>query len=97
MDVDYKGNQSFKVEYENEKDGAEASVKNDLKNQKIEGNEAYAELEPLFKKLTFTSQSTDEDVKKEILSVFNIKEEYVKIDLDVKFADGVEKEYTFHP
>lgn len=97
LHVDYKGNQSFKVEYENEKDGAEASVKNDLKNQKIEGNEAYAELEPLFKKLTFTSQSTDEDVKKEILSVFNIKEEYVKIDLDVKFADGVEKEYTFHP
>jgi hypothetical protein len=97
LEVEYRGNQSFKVEYENEKDGAEASVENDLKNQKIEGNEAYAELEPLFKKLTFTSQSKDEEVKKEILSVFNITEEYEKIDLDIKFADGIEKDYTFKP
>lgn len=97
LEVDYKDNQSYKVEYENQKDGTQASVENDLKNQKVEGNEAYAELEPLFKKLTFTSKSTDEEVKKEILSVFNIKEGYQKIDLNVKFADGIEKEYTFQP
>lgn len=97
LEVDYKDNQSYEVDYENDKNGTQASVENDLKNQKLVGNEAYAELEPLLKKLTFTSKSTDEEVKKEILSVFNIKEGYQKIDLDVKFTDGVVKEYTFQP
>lgn len=97
MDVDYGANQAYKVKYENDKNGANASVENERKNEKVEGNKAYAQLEPLFKKLTFTAQSTDEEVKKEILSVFNISNNYQKIDLDVKFVDGVEKKYTFKP
>lgn len=97
LDVVYGGNQSYKVDYENEKDGAEASVENERKNEKVEGNNALAQLEPLFKKLTFDAKSSDEDVKKEILTVFNIDNKYEKIDLEVKFADGTEKNYTFTP
>ncbi|MBO2536638.1 MULTISPECIES: YusW family protein [Rummeliibacillus] len=97
LNVDYGANQAYKVDYENEKDGSEATVEKERENQKIEGNEAYAQLEPLFKRLTFTDKTSDEEVKKEIISVFNIDDTYKKINLEVKFSNGTEKTYTFTP
>ena len=52
---------------------------------------------PKLNKLTFDKNTSDADVKSEILTAFNINENYEKIELEVKFADGTEKKYIFNP
>ncbi len=97
LDVDYGANQKYEVEYKNEQTKTESKIEDQRLNKNIEGNDAYAKLEPKFKKLTFDANTSDEEVKKQILSVFDLGKDYKTIDLEVKFADGVDKKYTFAP
>ncbi|MGG0658490.1 YusW family protein [Rummeliibacillus pycnus] len=95
LDVDYGANQAFEIDFENRNNGADVSISDERKNQKMEGNNAYTQLEHYFKKLTITPSTSDEEVKKQILNVFNIDNSYKTIDLEVKFSDGTKKKYRF--
>ncbi|MFJ8260779.1 YusW family protein [Rummeliibacillus sp. NPDC094406] len=97
LDADYGSNQSYEIDFENRNNGADASMEDQRKNQKIEGNAAYTKLEPLFKQLKFDVNTPDAEVKKQILKVFNLDSNYKKVELDVKFSDGTKKKYTFTP
>ena len=97
LDVDYGANQKYEVEYKNEQTKTESKIEDQRLNKSIEGNDAYAKLEPKFKQLTFDANTSDDEVKKEIISAFDLGKDYNKIQLEVKFADGVEKNYTFTP
>jgi len=97
LDADYGSNQTYEIDFENRNNGADVSISDERKNQKIEGNAAYTKLEPLFKQLKFDVNTPDEEVKKQILKVFNLDPNYHKIELDVKFSDGTKKKYTFTP
>ena len=93
LDVDYAGTQEFDVEYENEQTGVEASYEDDVNNEKLYGNDAYARLESVFQSFKFDKNTTEDEVIKEVLNAFNLPEDYQKLDLEVRFADGTEKEY----
>lgn len=95
LDVDYGANHSFEVNFENRNNGADVSIEDERKNQKMEGNNAYTQLEHYFKKLTIDASTPDEEVKKRIINVFNIDNSYKTIDLEVKYSDGMEKKYRF--
>ena len=95
LDVDYGANQAFEVDFENRNNGADVSIEDERKNQKMEGNNAYTQLEHYFKKLTINSTSTDEEVKKQLIQVFNIDNSFKTIDLEVKYSDGTKKKYRF--
>ena len=93
LDVDYGSNKDFDVSYENESTGVEASYENDVTNEMLNGNDAYTKLEPIFKGFTFDINTPNEDVIKEVKQAFNVGEDYKELEIDVKFADGSEKEF----
>ena len=93
LDVDYSPTESYEVDYENELEGAEAKLEDDLNNHKHHGDEAYGILQPLFERLSFDATTPNDEVIKEVISVFSLNEDYTNFELEVEFADGTKKEY----
>lgn len=93
LDVDYSATESYEVEYEDKKTGIEAKLQDDRKNEKLQGDEAYTKLEPLFKQLNFDSTTPNEEVIDQVIKVFNIDDSFQSIEVDVEFVDGNEKEF----
>lgn len=93
LDVDYSATESYDVDYDNERTGMEAELEDDRNNEKLYGDEAYTKLEPLFKQLTFDSTTPNDEVIDQVISVFNIADDYQSIEVEVKFEDGTEKEF----
>lgn len=93
LDVDYSATESYEVEYEDKKTGIEAKLEDDRKNEKLQGDEAYTKLEPLFKQLNFDSTTSNDEVIDQVIKVFNIEDNYQSIEVDVEFVDGNEKEF----
>ena len=93
LDVDYSPTESYEIEYENKKNGLEVKLKDDRNNERIQGDEAYTKVEPLLKQLTFDSTTPNDEVIEQVIKVFNIKDDYQSIEVEVEFADGTEKEF----
>ncbi len=60
-----------------------------INNKELTGDEAYKELEEIFKNFKFDQDAADEDVLNEVRA-FSLKEDYQKMELEIKFADGTE-------
>jgi len=97
LDVDYSATESYEVEYEDKKSGISAKLQDDRKNVKLQGNEAYTKLEPLFKQLNFDSTTPNDEVIDQVINVFNIEDNYQSIEIEVEFIDGNEKEFKRLP
>lgn len=93
LDVDYSATESYEVEYEDKKTGIEAKLQDDRKNEKLQGDEAYTKLEPLFKQLNFDSTTPNDEVIDQVINVFNIEDNYQSVEVDVEFVDSNEKEF----
>ncbi|TKI68202.1 hypothetical protein FC756_10945 [Lysinibacillus mangiferihumi] len=93
LDVDYSPTESYEIEYENKKNGLEVKLKDDRNNERIQGDKAYTKVEPLLKQLTFDSTTPNDEVIEQVIKVFNIKDDYQSIEVEVEFADGTEKEF----
>ena len=93
VDADYSMTESFEAEYENEQSGVEASIEDDVKGERLYGDEAYARLEPIFQGFTFDQSTSDDEVISQVLQAFELAEDYQDIEIEVRFADGTEKEY----
>ncbi|GGA71369.1 YusW family protein [Ornithinibacillus halotolerans] len=94
LDIEYSNNKDFDVDYENERDGMEAEIKDNLNNEKLSGDEAFERLKPIFEKMTFNKDTDNAEVISEVLNAFNLNDDYVEFELEVKFLDGTEKEYN---
>jgi hypothetical protein len=93
LDVDYSMTESFEAEYENEESGVEASIEDDVNGENLYGDKAYERLEPIFQNFTFDASTAEDEVITEVLSAFELKEDYTDLEIEVRFADGTEKEY----
>lgn len=92
LSVDYAGNKSYDVEYENESTGVEAKIEDDLNNNYVQGNSAADKLIPIFENFTFDAATPNDKIIEEVLNAFNLANDYQEFDLEVRFSDGVEKE-----
>jgi YusW-like protein len=97
LDVTYKDNKTFDVDYENEKDGMEAKLIDGVKDEDLSGDDAMKQLKPIFSDLKLTAESKDDEVTKQIIDKFNLNEDFTAFDLEVQFEDGSEKEYKINP
>ncbi len=93
LDVEYANAQKFEAEFKNEASAVEAEFEDHIQNEHLKGNAAYEKLEPYLASLTFDSSTQDSDVISQVLKAFNLSEDYVEFDLDVRFNDGTNKEY----
>ncbi|MCS0655263.1 YusW family protein [Cytobacillus firmus] len=94
LEVEYKDNKAIDVDYENEKNGMEASYQDDLADQNLTSDEAMEKLTPIFEGLSFDQNTEDQEVINQVKDAFSVEDNYQKIELEVKFPDGTEKEYS---
>jgi YusW-like protein len=94
LDIDYQDNKEIDVGYENENDGMEAEYKDTVNDERLSGDEAFDKLRPIFEELTFDQNTENEAVISEVLTAFGLNNEFTKLELEVKFTDGTEKEYN---
>lgn len=86
----------YTLEYEKQSNGEVAEVEDERQNTKKTGDEALGELQPLMEKFTFDENTSDEEVKKQIMDHVKIDDDYTSIELNVTFNNGTEKEYKFN-
>ncbi|MGY6208926.1 YusW family protein [Cytobacillus firmus] len=94
LEVEYKNNKTIDVDYENEKNGMEAAYQDDLADQNLTSDEAMEKLTPIFEGLSFDQNTEDQEVINQVKDAFSVEDNYQKIELEVKFPDGTEKEYS---
>ncbi|MFL0581723.1 YusW family protein [Solibacillus silvestris] len=93
LDVEYADHKSYDVEYENDGNNIYAELDDDLNGVKYNGDKAYENFANALKQLTFDKNTSDEDVRKEVLKAFALDENYQSFELEVKFQSGEEKHY----
>ena len=94
LDIDYGNEDEYDVELERNKDDTiEAEIQDSINGVNKHGTEAFNELYPLVEKLTINQQTTKEEAIKEILDVFNLKNDYSKFDVEITFKDGTKIEF----
>ncbi|USK44887.1 YusW family protein [Cytobacillus oceanisediminis] len=76
LEVDYKDNRTFDVEYENEKNGMEAAYLDDLADQNFTSDEAMEKLTPIFEELSFDQNTEDQEVINQVKKAFSIEDTY---------------------
>ncbi|URM32661.1 YusW family protein [Cytobacillus firmus] len=94
LEVEYKDNKTIDVDYENEKNGMEAAYQDDLADQNLTSDEAMEKLTPIFEGLSFDQNTEDQEVINQVKNAFSVEDNYQKFELEVKFPDGTEKEYS---
>ncbi|KAB2333064.1 hypothetical protein F7731_16095 [Cytobacillus depressus] len=93
LSVEYAGHKEYEAEYDTTDNQPEYSISDDLNNQFLKGDEALGKLTPLLQQLTFTEDTAQEDAIKEVLQVFNLKDDYQEFDLEVQFNNNSIKKY----
>ncbi|MGE7768390.1 YusW family protein [Peribacillus sp. NPDC096540] len=90
LEVDYAGKDN---EYDAMGAQTEASIDDQLNKHEVHGDEAMEELTPILEKLTFTKDSSDDEVIQDVMKAFNLKDDYEEFYLEVTYDDGTKKEY----
>ena len=71
----------------------EAEYVNQLESINLSGNDAYAELEPIFKEIGITKDMSKEETIEKVTQAFGI-EDYKEFELEVEFSDGDTQEFS---
>ncbi|WP_229106659.1 YusW family protein [Paenibacillus sp. 1001270B_150601_E10] len=94
LEVEYDHG-TYEVEYQRKGNKLEAKIKDERHDQdtKIKGSEAIKQVEAKLNQLTFDANSTKQQVAEQVVAAFKLDNRYEEFELEVKFNNGVEKEY----
>ncbi|ALC90888.1 hypothetical protein AM500_14675 [Bacillus sp. FJAT-18017] len=81
------------ISYQKEKNSTVASYVDKEKNVELAGNDAMKELHEKFKSFRFDQYTTEEEVLAQVSKVFDIPENVKEFEVEIVYADGIEKEY----
>lgn len=95
LDVDYDGDKSYEVDFENNQKGMSAELDDDINNVHATGDDASNKLVKYMESLTFNADSDPQDVLSQVITAFDLDENYREFDLEVRFTNGEVKEYNF--
>jgi hypothetical protein len=100
LEVDYENlDDAYVLEYEKANNGLDIDITDNLTDREYDttdDSEAFEEVLPAFEQLDFDENTPDEEVAQQIVDAFGFKENYEKIELEVDFSDGGEKEFTIN-
>ncbi|RIW29731.1 hypothetical protein D3H55_18305 [Bacillus salacetis] len=98
LEVDYPDlEEAYAVEYEKQGDGQDVDITDKLTDKEYDAEDdslAFGEIKPAFDKLDFNEDTPDEEVAQQLVDAFGLREDYKKIELEVDFTDGGEKQFT---
>jgi len=95
LEVQYKNNISFDVEYTNDKNGDTAKIDDELNNVHLTGEDAKNALLKNFELLNFDENSDESEIVIQILTAFNLTDDFTEIELQIKYQSGTVREYKF--
>lgn len=93
LEVKYEDDIEYEAELEQGNNSINAEIDDELNDVNIKGEEAFNKLFPKIEQLTI-EQNTEKDAAiDEVLNVFDLDTNYIKLELEVTFNDGVKLEY----
>lgn len=95
LDVEYDNDVSYDVEYANDQKGMSAEFEDERNNIHSEGDDAYNKIVKYLELLTFNANTEDEEVLSQVITAFELDENYTSFELEVKFNNGEVKRYNF--
>lgn len=84
----------IEISYEEDRDKVEAEYKNEMTETDLSGNDAMDEIEPGLSQLELTTDTPDEEAISQIVEAFGIEDGFTGIEIEVRYPDGTDKEYT---
>ncbi|QTD40916.1 YusW family protein [Sporosarcina sp. Te-1] len=93
LSVDYGKDQEYEIEIDQENGMVEAKVEDELNNQLLHGQEAFDDIYPKLQQLTITKDTKLEDAIQQVLTTFNLKDNYKEFDLEIKFHDNTKIDF----
>lgn len=95
LDVEYANNLSYEVEFIQEETGVRAKVEDELNNVYLSGDEAKNNVMSTLESLTFDENTEDSEIVIQILTAFDLTDDFIKMELEVRYDTGTVKEYNF--
>ncbi|REB08008.1 hypothetical protein DVB69_08525 [Sporosarcina sp. BI001-red] len=88
LEVDYGKDKEYEIEIEQDNGKVESTVEDELSNTNLKGREAFDEIYPKLEKLDITETTSKEQAIQQALDAFNLKDDYVKFDIEITMPDG---------
>ncbi|MCM3757875.1 YusW family protein [Sporosarcina aquimarina] len=88
LEVDYGKDKEYEIEIEQDNGTVESTVEDELSNSNLHGREAFDEIYPKLEKLEITETTSKEQAIQQALDAFNLKDDYVKFDIELTMPDG---------
>src|SRR5690625_5027975 len=89
LEVSYGKNQEFEVTIDKDRnEPIEAEVEDELKNEFLQGRDAFDYIFERVEKLEITSDSERQNVIDKMLEAFDLSADYTEFDLEIDFNDG---------
>lgn len=93
LDVEYANDISFEVDYEYSENNIKAEIEDEINNVHLSGEEAKNTLLKNFEQLNFDENTDESEIVVQILTAFNLTDDFTKLELEVKYNTGTVKEY----
>lgn len=94
ISIDYPNRIDFEVEIDKNRQGNyKVELDNDISNKKLKGMDAFNAILPSLEKLNITKDTKQEDVIKQIISAFELNEDYEEFEIEIIFSDGTKMEF----
>lgn len=94
VDVDMPDeDDAIDISYEEDRDQVEAEYENKIDGVDLSGDDAMNEIEPALSQLDITADTPDDEVISQVIEAFGIDPGYKKIEIEVTYPDGTDKDY----
>src|SRR5699024_740896 len=94
VEVDYGDNSEYEIKIEqNDNDTIEAQIEDDINDEYLKGTDAFDTLYQMVKELSINKDTSKEEVIEDVLTTFNIDEDYDEFELEITFNDDTQLEY----
>lgn len=89
IEISYGKDSEYEAEIDQD-DGQpiEAKVEDEVNGMYLKGQEAFDDLYPKVKQLDLTKDSPKEETINQVLKAFDLKDDYEKFEVEIKFNDG---------
>ena len=95
LNVQYANDTSFEVTYVNDDNGITAVINDEVNDMHLSGEEAKNSLIKNFELLSFDENTDESEIVIQILTTFNLTDDFTDFYLKVKYNTGTIKEYKF--
>lgn len=94
VDVDMPDqDDALDLSYEEERGRAEAEYENKIDGVDLTGDDAFNEMEQGLSQLDLTPDTPDDEVISQVIEAFGIDPGFKKIEIEIDYADGSDKNY----